>query len=149
MSTITVYHAELGQGAFERFTDSTKIQGVYQYERDVTALNVHEVLENAFYLFNQDTDAIPHDARCTDDECILVGCARFTAESYRTVRLRSLSVGDVVVIGGKAGGPLPDGTGPGEQAYAVASMGFDPVHVLPEQILPLEVHRPSDALRSV
>lgn len=140
MSTITVYHAELGQGAFERFTGSTKIRGVYQYERDVTALNLHDVLENAFYLFNQDTDAIPHTAGCDGEGCgtlDTVGCARFTAESYRTTRNRSLSVGDVIVIGGTAGGPLPDGTGPGEQAYAVASVGFDPVHVLPEQLLPV------------
>lgn len=145
MSTFTVYHAT-SETAFLPFSPDTRIQAVYQYERDVDVddtVAVNRALEHAFGLFNMDTDMIAHTAGCEGGDCVIIGCDRFTAESYRTTGNRSLSVGDVIVIGGPAGTTLPDGTGPGEYAWAVARSGYDRVEVLAEQILPLEDHRPA------
>ena len=139
-TTITIYHATR-ETVFEPFSADTRIEAVYQYTRTgIDPAAPGDTLEDAFMMFNQDVDAIRHTGpgeNCDADPfgCVAAGCKRWTAEGYRAARVRSLSVGDVLIIGGPAGTALPNGSGPGEVSYAVASFGFDQVTVHPDQVV--------------
>lgn len=108
---ITVYLAE--EGRFFPFTADSTLRPIYKYEReiDVTVLPKN-LLERAFMIFNIDPEDIGDEAD------------RFTAEGYRQAGARSLSVGDVIVIG--------------ETAWGCDRVGWTPVTVAAAQILPVD-----------
>lgn len=75
-------------------------------DRPITLTDLHTIADHAFFLFN-----------VGDDPAMTGGAPDPRAIAYRAAGHRSLSVGDLVIVG--------------ETALAVASCGFDPVALPP------------------
>jgi hypothetical protein len=103
MLTVSIWHnvtrhPDGRHSGFAGFTPGDQMVKVFTYDTPATGRSPASIAEDSFAAFN--------NAPCSDDAAAL-------ARQYRQRRLRSLSVGDMVVVG--------------ETALTVASAGFTPL----------------------